>query len=326
MNTKLFEALMMPLLGDVARFARSLARDPVRADDLVQETYFQALRGWHTFHSGSDPKRWLLAVCHNAYMRMLRRESRYVEAPEHDPELSSLATARAHYEAERSGIVGILDRMDLKAALDDALHTLPPSSLAVITLIDVDARSYEEAAAILAVPIGTVRSRLFRARRVLQDQLFEYARDAGIRTPNTGPGHASRVRQPSEQKTGTATRRSFTDSRAPTLIDCETTVRRLWDYIDNRSSRLDREEVDAHLQTCSLCARRFAFARAMKDALGQLNSAEALALPDGESRVSLRARVRAALERVNVDLAPENQSANVLVRHRHRRSRWRASG
>ena len=177
---------MLPLLDDVARFARSLTRDAARADDLVQETYLQALRGWHTFRRDADPKRWLLTVCHHAFVRTLRSEARYVDAPEDDPELDSLATARAHYAAEDTGITRVLERMDLEAAIDTALQSLSPQFRSAIVLVDVDGQSYEEAAAILDVPIGTVRSRLFRARRLLQDLLIEYAREAGIRVPNAG--------------------------------------------------------------------------------------------------------------------------------------------
>lgn len=175
---------MLPLLTDVARFARSLTRDAVRADDLVQETYLQALRGWHTFRLGADPKRWLLAICHHAFLRSLREESRYVDAPEDDAELESLATAQAHYRAERDGVLRALDRMDLGPAIDRAVQALPPHFRCVILLVDIEGQSYEAAATILDVAIGTIRSRLFRARRILQDCLFEYARDAGIRLPN----------------------------------------------------------------------------------------------------------------------------------------------
>jgi RNA polymerase sigma-70 factor, ECF subfamily len=174
-----FETVMMPFLGDVARFARWLARDHTRGDDLVQETYLQALRGWHTFEAGTDPKRWLLAICHHAFLRTERREARYVEPPDDDPELESLATATAHWHAQESGVARAAEQMDLKPALDRALASIAPHFRAVVVLVDVDGQTYEEAAHVLALPVGTVRSRLFRGRRLLQDLLFEYARDAG---------------------------------------------------------------------------------------------------------------------------------------------------
>lgn len=177
-----FERLAMPCLGDVARFARSLTRDATRADDLVQETFLQALRGWHTFRPDADIRRWLLAICHHAFVRGAQREARYVEAPDDDPELESLATARAHGMAYHDGIGRIIDQMDLGPALDRAMASIPEHFRGAVVIVDVEGQSYEEAALILGVAVGTVRSRLFRGRRLLQDLLFEYARDAGFPT------------------------------------------------------------------------------------------------------------------------------------------------
>ena len=175
-----FERLTMPHLPDVARFARSLTRDAARADDLVQETYLQALRGWHTFHADTNPKRWLLTVCHHAFVRTTQREARYVDAPEDDPELESLATATAHGRAQQSGAAEAAERLDLGPAIDRALGALPPHYRGAVVLVDVEGQSYEEAALVLGVVVGTVRSRLFRGRRLLQDLLLAYARDAGF--------------------------------------------------------------------------------------------------------------------------------------------------
>jgi RNA polymerase sigma-70 factor (ECF subfamily) len=185
-----FERLTLPFLADVARFARSLTRDHTRADDLVQETYLQALRGWHTFHEGADPKRWLFTVCRHTFLRTARREARYVEAPDDDPELESLATAVAHAAAQRSGAADALERLDLGPAISDALAALPPHYRVAVVLVDVEGQAYEEAAEVLGVAVGTVRSRLFRGRRLLQDVLYAHARDAGFagaRAPAAGP-------------------------------------------------------------------------------------------------------------------------------------------
>jgi len=186
-----FERLALPYLGDVARFARSLTRDASRADDLVQETFLQALRGWHTFRPGADIKPWLMSICHHAFLYIAKRDARYVEAPEDDPELDSLATARAHNVAYNSGIGAIIDQMDLGPALDRAMGALAEHFRGVVVLVDVEGQSYEDAAAILGIAVGTVRSRLFRARRLLQDMLFEYARDAGFETARAPIASAS---------------------------------------------------------------------------------------------------------------------------------------
>lgn len=181
-HAEAFERMTMPHLERVERFARALTRDAARAEDLVQETYLQALRGWHTFRHGADARPWLFKICHNAFLRSTKREARYVEAPDDDPELESLATAAAHGLAQQEGIVEAVEQMDLRAEIDRALGTLPPYFRGVVVLVDLEGQSYEEAAAVLEIAVGTVRSRLFRARRLLQDLLFEQARAAGFRT------------------------------------------------------------------------------------------------------------------------------------------------
>jgi RNA polymerase sigma-70 factor (ECF subfamily) len=186
-NREDFERLTMPFLGDVARFARSLARDDARADDLVQETYLRALQGWHTFREGSDPRRWLFAVCHHVFLRTMQRDSRFEFAPSDDPELDSLATATAHWKAQESGAARIVEQMDLGRAIGAALAKLPAHYRGAVVLVDVEGQTYEEAALVLGVAVGTVRSRLFRGRRMLQDELFAYARDAGFDSATTSP-------------------------------------------------------------------------------------------------------------------------------------------
>jgi RNA polymerase sigma-70 factor, ECF subfamily len=190
-----FERLTMPHLPDIARFARSLTRDDARADDLVQDTYLQAMRGWHTFQPGSDARRWLFTVCHNMFLRTIRRDARYVDAPDDDPELDSMATARAHWHAEVTGVTEWVERMDLAAAIDRALAELPEHYRSTVVLVDVEGQSYEEAAAVLDIALGTVRSRLFRARRLLQDLLFDYARDAQLTTTRNATRDASHTRR-----------------------------------------------------------------------------------------------------------------------------------
>jgi RNA polymerase sigma-70 factor (ECF subfamily) len=175
-----FEPLTMPHFTAVSRFARSLTRDRTQADDLVQETYLLALRGWHTFRPAADAQRWLFSICHHAFLRIHKRDALYVEPPEGDPELESLATALAHLDAERSGAAITVERLDLRSAIDRALATLAPAYRVVVVLVDVEGQTYGEAAAVLDVPVGTVRSRLFRGRRLLQDLLFEHASDAGF--------------------------------------------------------------------------------------------------------------------------------------------------
>jgi RNA polymerase sigma-70 factor (ECF subfamily) len=127
----------------------------------------------------------------------MHQESRYVEAPDDDPELESLATAHAHWHAEQAGLTDIVERMDLGESIERALAELPAYFRGAVVLVDVEGQSYDEAAAVLGIPVGTVRSRLFRARRLLQDLLFEHARDAGFAAAR--PAAPDRPSAPSEE-------------------------------------------------------------------------------------------------------------------------------
>jgi RNA polymerase sigma-70 factor (ECF subfamily) len=185
-----FDAEVLAALPHVVRFARSLAHDEALADDLVQETYLRAYRSWSTFKPGADARRWLFTICRNVYLRQRERESRVVDTSGEDAELESLAAAVEHGAADRSGLGDLLDRIEVGPAIRAALAAVPEVYRTAVVLVDVEGESYETAAEILGVPVGTVRSRLFRARRLLQQSLFTHAVDAGIlRTPAPpGPG------------------------------------------------------------------------------------------------------------------------------------------
>ncbi len=180
-------------LPDVSRFALSLTRDEADADDLVQETYLKAYDGWETFRAGTASRPWLLTICRNTFLRRRRREERQVTCD--DPELEALAAAAVHASAQAAGYGDLFNNFDLSDAIARAIADLPAAFRDVVLLVDVNDQSYETAAAALGVPIGTVRSRLFRARRLLQEALIGHARDAGLVHPQVGestPGQESR--------------------------------------------------------------------------------------------------------------------------------------
>jgi RNA polymerase sigma-70 factor, ECF subfamily len=177
-----FEGDALACLADVARFALSLTRVRADADDLVQETYLRAFRAWQTFQPGSSMRRWLFTICKHQFLRGRRQESRYTEL-DGTPEAETVAAVRTHAALMRAGVDDLLDRIDVGPALHDAIDALPDAFRTAVVLVDVEGYAYEDAAAILDVPIGTVRSRLFRARRLLQEALVEHARDAGVVPP-----------------------------------------------------------------------------------------------------------------------------------------------
>lgn len=173
-----FESTTLPYLDAVARFARSLTRDRADADDLVQETFLRALRGWRTFRPDSDPRRWLFAICRHAFLQARRRRDSTVQSD--DGDLDAMPAVLSHAQAVHKGLGDLFERLDVRPAIERAVANLPEPHHTVLTLVDLERRSYEDAATILDVPIGTVRSRLFRARRMIQEALIAYAEDAGL--------------------------------------------------------------------------------------------------------------------------------------------------
>ncbi|MBK7834437.1 MAG: sigma-70 family RNA polymerase sigma factor [Gemmatimonadetes bacterium] len=168
----------LPFMDDVYRFANSLTRNPADAEDLVQETYLRAYRSWHTFQPGSDARRWLFTICRNAFLRSREKLRHEVEVDDSNAE--TLAAVQAHAEMRQDGSDQILSRVDLAPALTRALDELAEPFRSTVILVDVEDQSYDAASEVLGVPVGTVRSRLFRGRRQLQEKLREYARDAGF--------------------------------------------------------------------------------------------------------------------------------------------------
>lgn len=177
-----FSAIALPLLPNIARIARALTRDESDADDLVQETYLRAYRYWHTFEKGTDCRHWLSAICRNA-LHDMRRRTRNEDAVE-DAELESLAAIQVHKAARAAGLEDMYDRLDLGPAILEAIGKLDTIFREIVVLSDIEGLSYEEIAVALDIPLGTVRSRLYRARRQLQEALMVYALDAGF-------GHSS---------------------------------------------------------------------------------------------------------------------------------------
>ena len=178
-----FEAEALPYIDDVYRFALSLTRDASDADDVVQETFLRAYRSWHTFQPGSDARRWLFTITPNVFLRSRERERRHVDLEDGDLEALS-AFGVVNDQARTSD--QILSRIDLGPAIRRALDELDEPFKSAVTLVDLEDQSYEAASEILGVPIGTIRSRLFRGRRILQEKLLTYARDAGFTTAERG--------------------------------------------------------------------------------------------------------------------------------------------
>jgi RNA polymerase sigma-70 factor (ECF subfamily) len=160
-----FEGITLPLLPELLRFARSLTHDQSNAEDLVQDVYLTALRSWHQYDPMSDCRNWLFTICRHRFYRVSSRAQRHV--PVEDAELESLTAAALTMSSTPPGFGAVLEQDDMREAIRHAMETLPEPFRDVAIMVDWHEHDYATAAGILGVPIGTVRSRLFRARRIL---------------------------------------------------------------------------------------------------------------------------------------------------------------
>jgi RNA polymerase sigma-70 factor, ECF subfamily len=175
-NRSLFEATALPFVQSLHNTARRLTRRPEDAGDLVQETYLRAYRTFHNFMPGTNCKAWLFTILYSIFVNQYRKKQR-------EPEAVSIEELEEKFQrmlaaAEWNPNWG-LNSKEVGSEVDQALGRLPEAFRAVVLLVDVEEMSYEEASVILNCPVGTVRSRLFRARKLLFVELQPYARKKG---------------------------------------------------------------------------------------------------------------------------------------------------
>ena len=166
--------------------AMRLTRNPTRAEDLVQETFVKALRHWALFEEGTNLKAWLFKILTNTFLNDLKKRGREGVSLDYDAVSefhlgTAVVSAPEIVRGERSVDDFLHDVVDqsVKAAVDD----LREPFRTIFLLVDVEEFSYQEAADILGISIGTVRSRLFRARAFLAGRLEVYAVKTGVLPP-----------------------------------------------------------------------------------------------------------------------------------------------
>ena len=160
-------------LDGLYNLARWLVRDPVEAEDLVQETYLRALRGSRQFQVGTNLRAWLFQILRNTFFTQYRKRGREPDAL--DPDVLDAMATRLGPEGwgdPHSGVSNGTLGVDLSAALQQ----LPEDYRSVVLLADVEDFTMTEVAQIMGCPVGTVKSRLFRARAILQELLRDYVR------------------------------------------------------------------------------------------------------------------------------------------------------
>ncbi len=180
-----FEGLAEGHLRPLYSMALRMTRRPEEAEDLVQETLLRAYRFFDTFEKGTNFKAWLFRILRNAFInryRKSRREGDTVDFGAIEGSLERLvdaaAGAPAHADPEQIFMRGVVD-----GEIASALDALPEEYRMVLIMAVVEEMSYKEIAAALDCPIGTVMSRLHRARRMMQSQLIDYGRRRGLIDP-----------------------------------------------------------------------------------------------------------------------------------------------
>jgi RNA polymerase sigma-70 factor (ECF subfamily) len=169
-----FESLTVPLMDALYSTARGLTGQADDAADVVQETYLRAYRTYGNFRRGTNARAWMFTILYSVFINRGKKGRHMGTAvPLHEIEQGSGA-------AELALPPNQTEFIDMSAPeVETALRALPETFRAAVMMVDVNELSYEEAAAALDCPVGTLRSRLFRGRKLLFASLQEYARRAG---------------------------------------------------------------------------------------------------------------------------------------------------
>jgi len=168
-KTKRFEATILPHLDSAFNLARWLLKDDQSARDVVQEAYLRAFRFFDGFRGG-ESRPWLMGIVRNACYTWLRDSGREPEHVEFDEERDSEQRLPGHADADNNPEQLLLQKLE-GARIDAAIERLPAPFREVLVLREIEDMSYEEIAQVAALPVGTVMSRLARARRMLRSLL-----------------------------------------------------------------------------------------------------------------------------------------------------------
>lgn len=162
----------------VYNFALHLAGSEDDARDLVQETYLKAYRFFDKFEPGTNCKAWLFRILKNSYINRYRKAQKMPDAVDYDT-LSEYHPALITAQAEANDLRAILFDQLLGDEVTTAIEALPEDFRTVVMLCDIEGCTYEEIAEVMGCPVGTVRSRLHRGRKLLRESLLSYARLRG---------------------------------------------------------------------------------------------------------------------------------------------------
>ena len=172
--SKVFDTELLPHIDALKTFAFHLTYNDQDADDLVQETYMKAHRFIDKYIEGTNAKAWLFKILKNAYINQYRKKSKQPTKVDFE----DIVSYHDSDDDRGSGYYDLREEIFQNMIGDEvttAINALPIDFRTVVLLCDVEGFTYEEISKIIDVPIGTVRSRLFRARNMLKDKLRAYA-------------------------------------------------------------------------------------------------------------------------------------------------------
>lgn len=177
-RTRIFDNELLPHMNALKTFAYHLTYDDNSAEDLVQETYLKAYRFIDKYNEGTNAKAWLFKILKNAYINEYRKKAKRPKRVDFEEIIS-------YHDTDDKSKTNYLDLREeifeniMGDEITVEINNLPIDFRTVILLCDVEGFTYEEISRIIDVPIGTVRSRLFRARNILKERLKTYAATQG---------------------------------------------------------------------------------------------------------------------------------------------------
>mgnify|MGYP003329738798 CR=1 FL=1 len=178
---KEFEREAVPHMDLLYSYAYRITNDSDDAQDLLQETFLKAFRFWEQFEKGTNLKAWLFRIMKNSYINRYRKEKKEGDSVSYDDIEDFYETIRDDSWDSNNDHEKLFSNL-LDDEVTHALESLPDDFRTVVILCDIEGLPYEEIAEFLQCPIGTVRSRLHRGRKLLQNKLKEYAKQRGYIT------------------------------------------------------------------------------------------------------------------------------------------------
>ena len=178
----IFDSEFMPHIDSMYNFAYRLTNDEDDANDLVQDTYLKAFRFINSFQRGTNAKAWLFRILKNSFINEYRKKSKQPTKVDYQEVETFYNSDDVDYQSTTDLRAESVKDM-LGDEISNALNALAVDFRTVIILADLEGFTYEEMAKILDIPIGTVRSRLHRARNLLKDKLRSYANTMGYKEP-----------------------------------------------------------------------------------------------------------------------------------------------